>query len=39
MSSKALLEVRDLVMHFPVRGGVLNRVLRRVHAVNGLLAR
>jgi oligopeptide/dipeptide ABC transporter ATP-binding protein len=32
----ALLEVRDLVQHFPVRGGVLNRVVAKVHAVNGV---
>jgi oligopeptide/dipeptide ABC transporter ATP-binding protein len=31
-----LLEVKDLVKHFPVRGGVLNRVVSRVHAVNGV---
>ena len=32
----ALLEVRQLVKHFPVRGGVLNRVQGHVHAVNGV---
>ena len=32
----ALLEVRELVKHFPVRGGVLNRVIGHVHAVNGV---
>ena len=32
----ALLEVRGLVKHFPVRGGVLNRVVSKVHAVNGV---
>jgi oligopeptide/dipeptide ABC transporter ATP-binding protein len=31
-----LVEVRDLVKHFPVRGGVMNRVIRKVHAVNGV---
>lgn len=31
-----LVEVRDLVKHFPVRGGVLNRVKGHVHAVNGV---
>ena len=36
MSDTKLLEVSDLVMHFPVRGGILNRVQRRVHAVNGV---
>ena len=30
----ALVEVRNLVKHFPVRGGVLNRVVGNVHAVN-----
>ncbi len=32
----ALLEVRDLVQHFPVHGGILNRVIAKVHAVNGV---
>ena len=32
----ALIEVRDMVKHFPIRGGVLNRVVKRVHAVNGV---
>ena len=32
----ALLTVRNLVKHFPVRGGLLNRVIGRVHAVNGV---
>ena len=36
MSEPSLLEVQDLVMHFPVRGGVLNRVVGNVHAVNGV---
>ncbi len=36
MSETPLLEVRDLVMHFPVRGGVLNRVVGAVHAVNSV---
>ena len=31
-----LLEVKDLVRHFPVRGGLMNRVQRKVHAVNGV---
>ena len=34
--SAPLLEVRDLVKHFPVRGGVFNRVKGHVHAVNGV---
>ena len=33
----ALLEVDGLVKHFPVRGGVLNRVVGQVHALNGVL--
>ncbi len=32
----ALIEVRDLVQHFPVHGGILNRVNAWVHAVNGV---
>ena len=32
----ALLEIDNLVKHFPVRGGVLNRVVGKVHAVNGV---
>lgn len=32
----ALLEASGIVKHFPVRGGVLNRVVRKVHAVNGV---
>jgi len=32
----SLLEVQDLVKHFPVRGGVMNRVIGKVHAVNGV---
>jgi oligopeptide/dipeptide ABC transporter ATP-binding protein len=31
-----LLEVRDLVKRFPVRGGVLNSVVANVHAVSGV---
>ncbi|HIE62356.1 MAG TPA: ATP-binding cassette domain-containing protein [Microbacterium sp.] len=31
-----LLEVTDLKMHFPVRGGILNRVVGHVHVVNGV---
>jgi oligopeptide/dipeptide ABC transporter ATP-binding protein len=30
------LEVRDLVKHFPVRRGVLSRVVGQVHAVDGI---
>ncbi len=32
----ALLEVENLVKHFPVRGGFLNRVVGKVHALNGV---
>ncbi|MEE8142718.1 MAG: oligopeptide/dipeptide ABC transporter ATP-binding protein [Planctomycetota bacterium] len=32
----ALLEVENLVKHFPVRGGVFNRIQGKVHAVNGV---
>ena len=32
----ALLEMENLVKHFPVRGGMLNRVVGKVHAVNGV---
>ena len=32
----AFIEVRNLVKHFPKRGGVLNRVVGKVHAVNGV---
>ncbi|MEM1331448.1 MAG: oligopeptide/dipeptide ABC transporter ATP-binding protein [Planctomycetota bacterium] len=35
-SPMPLLEVENLVKHFPVRGGVLNRVVGKVHAVNGV---
>ena len=30
----SLLQVQNLVKHFPVRGGLFNRVIRKVHAVN-----
>jgi oligopeptide/dipeptide ABC transporter ATP-binding protein len=32
----AFLRVERLVKHFPVRGGVLNRVVGKVHALNGV---
>ena len=35
-TDKPILSVRNLVKHFPVRGGVLNRVVGKVHAVNGV---
>ncbi len=31
-----MLEVEGLVKHFPVRGGILNRIQGKVHAVNGV---
>ncbi len=31
-----ILQVRDLVARFPIRSGVLNRVTREVHAVEGV---
>jgi len=34
--AEKLLEVRDVVKHFPVRGGVFNRVVSKVHALNGV---
>ena len=35
MSSEPLLRVRDLVKHFPVRGGFFGRARETVHAVTG----
>jgi oligopeptide/dipeptide ABC transporter ATP-binding protein len=35
-AAKPILEVTDLVKHFPIRGGFLNRVQGHVHAVNGV---
>lgn len=32
----SLIEVQDLVKHFPQRGGFLNREIAKVHAVNGV---
>ena len=34
--SEALLSVRDLRKHFAVRGGILSRVVDKVHAVDGV---
>ena len=31
-----LLQVKNLVKHFPVRGGFLNRVVGKVQAVNNV---
>jgi len=36
MDQPALLEVRDLHKHFPVRGGLLRRVIGAVRAVDGV---
>lgn len=35
-TAKDLLRVRDLVKHYPVRGGVLRRVVAWVKAVDGV---
>ncbi len=35
-ANRTLLEVADLTKHFPIRGGVLNRVVNHVKAVNGV---
>ncbi len=35
-SGEPLLEVKDLEKHFPVRGGVFQRVVGQVYAVNGV---
>jgi oligopeptide/dipeptide ABC transporter ATP-binding protein len=34
--SRALVDVKDLVKHFPVRGGILQRVVAWVQAVDGV---
>ena len=34
--TEPLLKVRDLVKHFPIRGGLLQRQVGRVHAVDGV---
>ena len=31
-----LLQVKDLVKHFPIRGGILGRTVDKVHAVDGV---
>jgi peptide/nickel transport system ATP-binding protein len=36
MRSDAMLEVRDLKMHFPIRAGLLRRVVNHVRAVDGV---
>src|SRR6266550_735143 len=36
MTGAPLLEVTDLVKHYPVRGGVLRRVVGTVHSVEGV---
>ncbi len=35
-NAEALLEVTDLVKHYPVRGGILRRQIGTVHAVDGV---
>jgi oligopeptide transport system ATP-binding protein len=34
--AETLLKVRNLVKHFPVKGGILKREVERVHAVDGV---
>jgi len=34
--TEPLLKVRDLVKHFPIKGGLLGREVERVHAVDGV---
>ena len=34
--SQPLLQVKNLVKHFPIKGGVLGRVVDKVHAVDGV---
>jgi len=34
--SEPLLKVRDLVKHFPIKGGMFGREIERVHAVDGV---
>ena len=36
MPGKPILQVRDLVTRFPLRGGLLNRIKREVHAVENV---
>ena len=35
-SARPLLQVKNLVKHFPIQGGLLQRVVERVHAVDGV---
>ena len=32
----ALLKVDNLVKHFPIKGGMFNRTVEKVHAVDGV---
>jgi len=34
--TEPLLKVKDLVKHFPIRGGILGRTVDKVHAVDGV---
>ena len=36
MTNDVLVRVKDLKVHFPIRGGVLNRVVGAVKAVDGI---
>ncbi len=33
---KPILEIKDLTKHFPIKGGILNKQVGNVHAVNGI---
>jgi oligopeptide transport system ATP-binding protein len=35
-ANEPLLKVKDLVKHFPIKGGLLNRTVDKVHAVDGV---
>jgi oligopeptide transport system ATP-binding protein len=36
VKAQPLLKVKDLVKHFPIKGGLLNRTIDKVHAVDGV---
>ena len=35
-TAQPLLQVKNLVKYFPIQGGLLQRVVERVHAVDGV---